>query len=156
MTLSMPHFNALPTTIDLKIFSVTGYQARTSNQLEFNPSTAKIAPLWQSFFASPLFMKGIPYGIYSDYESGVHEMYTVTAGIEAVDFSVSAPSTITIPAGRYLCFRFEGDLPQASIQGWIQVWNYFQEPGCAYKRLFVVDFEKYVSEKGVEIYIGIE
>lgn len=92
-------------------------------------------------------------GIYYNYESDENGEYDVMAGVEGED---KALTQVEIQSGRYLCFKFEGELPAACIQGWMYVWNYFQQADCAYKRVYATDFEKYTSESGVEIYIGVK
>lgn len=142
-----------PTLETIQPFIVKGFQIRTKLEQELDPATAKIGPLWQEFFGSPLFGQGVPMGIYYNYESNENGEYDVMAGIAGED---EALTQIEIGSGRYLCFKFEGEMPTACIQGWMYVWDYFQQADCGYERMYVTDFEKYTSESSVEIYIGVK
>ncbi len=63
-------------------FEVSGIVVRTTNENEMNPSTAKIANLWETFYinASPkLPEKAKIYGIYTNYESDCTGAFDVIA-----------------------------------------------------------------------------
>lgn len=153
-----------PKTIRLeKNCLVSGISVRTTNNDEFDPNTAKLSALWGQFFTEDLFNK-IPnkstdspvYGVYSDYESNEKGAYQVTAGV-AVDNGLqdSEFTEVQVQAGEYLVFENSGELPQAVIDTWMQVWTFF-EANPQIKRRFATDFELYLSDKDIAIYIGIE
>jgi predicted transcriptional regulator YdeE len=147
--------------LDLASFTVSGLAVRTRNSDEFNPATAKIGTLWAQFF-SQHYPEKIPgqiaparmLGVYSGYESDASGAFDVTAGM-AVETASPELATIEIQAGRYLVFECEGVLPAAVIQGWAQVWTYFQT-NSQHQRRFATDFEDYLSPQKVAIYIGVE
>lgn len=154
----------IPKTIKLETNRlVYGISVRTTNNDEFNPSTAKLSALWGQFYTDGLFNK-IPnkstdspvYGVYSDYESNEKGAYQVTAGVAVDDGLQGSEFTeVQVQAGEYLVFENSGELPQAVIDTWMQVWTFF-EANPEIKRRFATDFELYLSDKDVAIYIGIE
>ncbi|SDN18226.1 GyrI-like domain-containing protein [Pseudomonas azotoformans] len=139
---------------------VSGLKVRTRNADEMTPSSAKIGPMWQRFFSEGLH-EGIPgklpaspvYGVYSDYESDAHGEFDVTAGVATVEPADGFESLMIVP-GRYLVFEARGQMPEAIISTWQQIWTYFQQPG-AQARAFVTDFEAYQADDLALIHIGI-
>lgn len=154
-------------TIDIKTLTETiacqGLTVRTTNQQELNPVTAKLGTLWLSFYQN-IFSKlpagSAAYGIYHNYESDAHGAFDVTASCEqhtalASDGSLDL-TVVTIPAGKYVVFSEQGAMPIAVITAWQKAWAYFNDPNCEHTRLYNVDFEHYVSQSQVDVYIGIE
>lgn len=147
--------------LEVSSFTVSGVAVRTRNSDEFNLATAKIGPLWVQFF-SQQYPEKIPgqsqpprmLGVYSGYESDASGAFDVTVGM-AVQSAVPELASLVIQGGRYLVFDCEGALPAAVIQGWAQVWTYFQTK-CEHRRRFDTDFEDYLGPQQVKIYIGIE
>ncbi|MFZ6656330.1 GyrI-like domain-containing protein [Undibacterium sp. TJN19] len=146
-------------------FQVSGLKVRTRNADETGNATAKIGPLWGLFFAQQLNEK-MPgktadskvYGVYSNYEFDASGAFDVTAGMavnQAADKASSDYSNVVIEPGSYLVFECEGELPKAVIDGWADVWSYF-EKNPAQRRRFKTDFEEYRGPQQVAIYIGIE
>lgn len=142
----------------IKKLMIAGISVVTNNQNETNEETAKIAQLWDEYFQNNIHNKtfdkandGYMYGVYSDYTSDVNGDYKVTIGVE-----VKKPKkAIVIEDERYLVFSNKGELPQVVIDTWEEIWAYFEgEP--EYERSYNIDFEKYVSEDEVEIYISIK
>jgi predicted transcriptional regulator YdeE len=143
-----------------------GYSVRTSNADEMVPGRMRIPALWQHFFAEGALaalencVKGAPpLGIYMDYENGAEGEYSVIAGVEVQDLSnIPEPLCgVSIEEGDYLVFTGEGPMPEAVIAAWRHVWEFFARPRCdALRRRFTVDFERYVGEDAVEIWIGVE
>ncbi len=140
-----------------------GLSVRTNNQAELNPTTAKLATLWLSFYQN-IFSKlpagSAAYGIYHNYESDAHGAFDVTASCARDKDITSAESlnlkVVTIPAGKYLLFSELGAMPIAVITAWQKAWAHFNDPNCEHTRLYDVDFEHYVSQTQVDVYIGIE
>ena len=62
---------------------------------------------------------------------------------------------MTIESGDYLVFEVEGQMPEAIIRAWHDVWTHFNEDR-EYVRVFKSDFEEYESDKKARIYIGIK
>lgn len=143
--------------------SCVGITTRTTNANEMTPETAKIAPLWQQFqekFCHQMDDTTQVYGVYHNYESDVNGEFDVTACIadlsDSQTESISAQTTmVSIPAGNYLVFSQQGEIPQAVIDAWMQVWHYFNAKDCSYTRKYDTDFEKYIGMDTVEVYIAI-
>jgi len=137
---------------------INGLQIRTKNADEMNPDTQKIAPLWGKFFAEimPTLGSNPPplYGVYSNYESDAFGEFDVLVGAELLEESDEFKS-VTVEAGNYLVFTAKGELPQAIIETWDQVWVYFEDPSIEVKRAFKTDFELYTSQTEAKIYIGV-
>ncbi|NWN47458.1 GyrI-like domain-containing protein [Pseudomonas sp. MAFF 301514] len=139
---------------------VSGLKVRTRNADEMTPSSAKIGPMWQRFFSEGLY-EGIPgkppaspiYGVYSGYESDAQGEFDVMAGVATAEPADGFESQV-IEAGRYLVFEARGQMPEAIISTWQQIWTHFQQPG-AQARAFVTDFEAYQADDLAWIHIGI-
>jgi predicted transcriptional regulator YdeE len=144
----------------VEAFSVTGFQARTTNAAEQNPQTGKIGGLWQQFFDSSLFQPtaGVM-GVYSQYESDAMGAFDVTAGVPSDAIaSVVAPAntqTVQIQAGQYLVFRGKGAMPQAVMDAWGQIWQHFVQPRTDVARVYRTDFEQYIGADEVAIHVGV-
>ena len=145
--------------VNLTNKTVTGLKARTKNSDEMNPKVAKIGSLWQSFFSDVLPTLKEPnvpmYGVYTNYESDAMGEFDVLVGVENLETSDSLTS-VTLAEGNYLCFESKGEMPQAVIETWGEVWAYFSDENCKEKRVYGTDFELYLSQSEAEIYIGIE
>ncbi len=143
--------------------TIAGISVRTSNKIESNPQKAVLPALWDRFFEEDI-LDQIPgkipnspiYGVYSDYESNRKGSYSVTAGAEAFDPKIEQNgfNRIKIEAGDYLLFKGRGSMPGVVADTWQVVWNYFSK-NLQFKRRFNTDFEFYVTQESVEIYIGI-
>ena len=135
---------------------IYGIKVRTSNEKEMNPETSKIGALWGEYFEKilPTLDQGTQgYGVYANYESDAFGEFDVLAGSEVVN---DALEKVTLEKGNYLCFKANGELPQAIIETWGEIWNYFSDENCPDKRVFKTDFELYLSKSEAEIYIGVE
>ncbi len=93
--------------------------------------------------------------MYANYESDAHGEFDILVGAEEVDKSEGRES-IDLEEGTYLCFVAKGELPQAVIETWCEIWNYFADVNCAEKRAYKTDFELYLSQNEAEIYIGVK
>ncbi|ATH08884.1 hypothetical protein BIY24_13285 [Halobacteriovorax marinus] len=135
---------------------VYGLTTRTKNENEMNQETAKIGNLWGSFYSevAPLLNKEeLVYGVYSSYESDHSGEFNVTAASER---KVDETEAVEIEAGRYLVFTAQGEMPQAVIQAWTDIWNYFSDEASEFERLYKTDFELYDGPNAVKVYIGIK
>ena len=145
--------------VNLENKTIAGLKTRTKNVDEMNPNTAKIGALWQHFFENIMPTLGETpqplYGVYSNYESDAHGKFDVLVGAEEVVKSEGRES-VALEEGTYLCFKAKGEMPQAVIDTWSEVWNYFADEKCQEKRAYKTDFEKYICDNETEIYIGIE
>lgn len=146
--------------IELEEKTIKGISTRTKNENEQNSQTAKIAPLWMEFCNSfsQTFQSGVPiYGVYFDYESDANGEFNVLAGAEShADHKNIEVKEVKIQKGRYLVFNNEGKMPDVVIEAWTEVWSYFNDPKCEFKRAYLTDFELYKSQNEIELYIGIE
>jgi predicted transcriptional regulator YdeE len=140
----------------IEAFSVTGFQARTTNAAEQNPQTGKIGGLWQQFFGSALFAPtaGVV-GVYSNYESDAMGAFDVTAGALSSTEKPANTQTVQIQAGQYLVFRGKGAMPQAVIDAWVQIWQHFGQPRTDVERVYRTDFEQYIGADEVAVHIGV-
>lgn len=139
--------------------TVTGLKTRTKNSDEMNPEVAKIGSLWQSFFSDilpTLKETNIPmYGVYFNYDSDAMGEFDVLVGVENLKAS-DALSSVILTEGKYLCFESKGEMPQAIIETWGEIWAYFSDENCKEKRAYGTDFELYLSQEEGAIYIGVE
>ncbi|WP_207384156.1 GyrI-like domain-containing protein [Legionella nagasakiensis] len=152
-----------PKVTHINGFTVMGLSVRTINRDEFNQKTAKLPTLWEEFSSKNIADKVINrvphspiFGVYSDYESDATGYYTVTAGVTVDKEKESTEwSTIHIPSGYYLVFENNSVVPQAVVETWQYVWNYFASQN-AHQRNFNADFEVYRGTKDFALYIGIK
>ncbi len=143
----------------LEKFYVAGITTRTNNKIELDETTAQIPQLWQRYvdenIESKIFNKSknlLIYGVYKKSEKDVNSDYDYTIGVE-----VTKPkNAITIEKDKYLVFSKKGEFPELVIDTWHDVWNYFSSLECEYERTYNYDFEKYVKENEIEIYISIK
>jgi len=146
-------------TVHVKSKTIIGLKVRTKNEDEMNPKIAKIGALWQDFFANimPTLGETPPplYSVYSNYESDAHGEFDVLVGAEEIAQTTERVS-VNLNEGKYLCFTAKGELPQAVIETWGEVWAYFSDENCKETRGYKTDFEKYIGQDEAEIYIGIE
>ena len=144
----------LSSPIDIKGFSVI-----TNNHTEFSPQ-GKIPTLWQRFDNSiAVDYKGGErvYGVYFNYESDHSGDFSVLAGFDGDSVPEHLKvEHITIPAGKYLVFSRQGEMPQITIDAWSDIWRYFTEGGAEYERTFSIDFEHYVNGNHIDVYIAIK
>ncbi|MCC6138128.1 MAG: GyrI-like domain-containing protein, partial [Bdellovibrionaceae bacterium] len=119
----------------------------------------KIGNLWNNFYinvSKNLQSNSVVYGVYYNYESDMNGEFDVLAGSDLVDSSPGQKlDDVTLKEGRYLVFSQEGEMPQAVIDGWVQVWQYFSSKECIHKRSYATDFEIYKNKNQVDIYIGV-
>lgn len=148
----------------VKKFTVEGITARTSNLDELNILTAKIPNLWADFsgsvYASRIVKKGVAcpevYGVYYEFDGDLNSPYTLMAGIKEQEDSTKRLKTVEIEEGEYLVFTRKGQMPQAVISTWFDIWEYFKDNDKEYERAYKTDFEKYLSSEHVEVYIGVK
>lgn len=137
-----------------------GITARTNNHAPDMGSV--IGGLWKSFYEKgfydriPADRRGHALGIYSNYESDENGDYDMTVACEVTDEEgISEEFTIrTIPAGRYAKFVIRGDVQQAVMQLWQELWS------MDLNRSYCADYEEYQEMNGEEaeihVYIGLK
>ena len=138
--------------VELKEKTIVGFTARTSNE---DPQMgAIIGDLWKQLYTPENTEKiqnrvnAYAIGLYSDYDK---EGYQVTAGFEVSDAESGNGFTVkTIPAGRYAKFSVHGDMIEAVANFWKEIWE------TPLDRTFTGDFEEYLSQEDIDIYIAIK
>lgn len=145
-------------------FKVVGIEIRTHNAAEMNTTSAKIPGLWGRFYQEKI-PASITHGksdarvmgVYSKYASDHNGPYSLLAGIEVSAFDVipEGMTGIAIPAGAYLVFAAQGSMPQALIQTWSTIWQYFSQEQ-KYQRAYTYDFELYRAPDRVDIHIAVK
>lgn len=139
---------------------IKGLVTRTSNENEMNPDLGKIPKLWMQFDKNVQvdYPNGNRvYGVYYNYESDVSGEYSVLAGTDQVDCKSSIElKNVIINKGKYLVFHAEGPMPQVVIETWGKIWNYFSKENIEHTRAYTTDFEYYLSESEIKIYIALK
>ena len=138
--------------VELKEKTIVGFAARTSNE---DPQMgAIIGDLWKQLYTPENTEKiqnrvnAYAIGLYSDYDK---EGYQVTAGFEVSDAESGNGFTVKIiPAGRYAKFSVHGDMIEAVANSWKEIWE------TPLDRTFTGDFEEYLSQEDIDIYIAIK
>ena len=138
--------------VELKEKTIVGFAARTGNE---DPQMgAIIGDLWKQLYTPENTEKiqnrvnAYAIGLYSDYDK---EGYQVTAGFEVSDAESGNGFTVkTIPAGRYAKFSVHGDMIEAVANSWKEIWE------TPLDRTFTGDFEEYLSQEDIDIYIAIK
>ena len=138
--------------VELKEKTIVGFAARTSNE---DPQMgAIIGDLWKQLYTPENTEKiqnrvnAYAIGLYSDYDK---EGYQVTVGFEVSDAESRNGFAIkTIPAGRYAKFSVHGDMIEAVANSWKEIWE------TPLDRTFTGDFEEYLSQEDIDIYIAIK
>jgi predicted transcriptional regulator YdeE len=148
---------------------VLGLEIRTSNAREADPATAQIPGLWQRVFSQQVPGRiphptnpGTLLAVYTRYESDHHGEYSLIVGSEVstLDGIPQDMAGITLPAATYLVFEARGPMPQAVIDAWGRIWEYFAGRP-AHRRAYTADFELYEPRSQgpspeVDIYIAIQ
>jgi len=101
-------------TIERKIIqlntpkTILGTTTRTSHDIESDQSTSKIGPLWGAFMQKGM-TASIPeaknqevYAVYSEFESDMYGMYTLTVGAESDAKASDELKASTIQTGNYM------------------------------------------------------
>ena len=138
--------------VELKEKTIVGFTARTSNE---DPQMgAIIGGLWKQLYTPENTEKiqnrvnAYAIGLYSNYDK---EGYQVTAGFEVSDAENGNGFAVkTIPAGRYAKFSVHGDMIEAVTNSWKEIWE------TPLDRTFTGDFEEYLSQEDIDIYIAIK
>jgi len=139
-----------------KAIRVYGLKVRTKNENEINADKAQIGPMWQKFFTeiAPVMKEGShTYGVYCNYESDASGEFDVWA---CTDQEIDSLESTVLETGKFKVFKGEGEMPQAVIETWQRIWNYFLEAECPDTRAYSCDYEVYESQNEVSIYIGIK
>jgi len=144
-------------------FKIIGISTRTTNK--DNIAQQDLGKLWGQFYSENIFEK-IPnklsnevLTIYTDYKSDFTEDYTTIIGIlvSTLDEIPSGLIGREFQAENFQKFTAKGEIPNAVVNSWIDIWQRDKE----LKRKYSYDFEVYgdKSQNGenseVDIYIAI-
>lgn len=148
-----------------------GLSARTNNNNEMNPLTAKIGELfWRysnKYIANLMHERknfGTIIAAYTNYESNEHGDYTYFVGEEVTSLEniPSGLESLIIPACQYQKFTTPaGKMPAIVIDAWQMIWK-MPPNELGGQRLYQTDFEIYdqrainPNSASVDIYIGIK
>lgn len=139
---------------------IKGISTRTNNAAEMNSQTAKIASLYNNFDEKiPVDYKNGAhvYGVYFNYESDAQGEFSVLAGADKITTDNLNPlEKVTLQSGKYMVFKNTGEMPQAVIDVWGEIWTYFSNQKSEYQRAYLTDFEYYKCQNEVEVYIGLK
>lgn len=145
--------------IQQKGFKFIGISAETSNRN--GEASNAIGTLWGQFISEDLLSK-IPNQlnpdivcVYTDYESDHTGKYTCLLGLK-VNSLESIPEGLTgreFEGGNFQTFLAKGELPQAIIDTWQEIW----EQDKALNRTYTYDYELYDhrSRRGDESEVSI-
>lgn len=110
-----------------------GLKVRTSNNNEFNSTTAKIAPLVNRYWAENIAAKipnrnnpGISIAGYANYESDEYGEYDYLFGeaVTSLDTVPEGLSSLIVPAGNYLHITSNpGKMPFIILETWQKIWD---------------------------------
>lgn len=138
-----------------------GIAITTNNATEFT-ANGKIAPTMQNFFSNVLgsFNSCKPnnvYAVYTNYESDKNGNYTYFIGQEVDKNNTNLPAnlqSLTINPQNYSVFNNNGQLPEAVISLWQNIWGNAE---LEKQRKYTADFEMYTLDNlnQVSIYIAV-
>ena len=145
-----------------KGFKIIGISLRTTNKN--NQSQQDLGNLWTRFFSEnitnkiPNKVSGNIITIYTDYKSDFTDEYTTTIGIPVSTLDEIPPGLIgrEFEGDNFQKFTVKGEMPNAVVNTWIDIWKRDKE----LNRKYTYDFEVYgqKSQNGkdseVEIYIA--
>ncbi|MDP0499230.1 MAG: effector binding domain-containing protein [Verrucomicrobiota bacterium JB022] len=140
--------------------TVVGRAVRTSHHDHSRLPVSPIRELWSRYlcddFPSQIARGGERiYGVYHEFENGWEGAYTVVAGMDNVP-AYDTETQVQLQPGRYLVFSCKGEKETASYGCWDAAWRYFEQGDCPHTRRFATDFEQYLPDDTVELYISVE
>lgn len=145
-------------------FKIIGIATRTTNK--DNKSQKDLEKLWGQFYAEKIVEKvsnkisNEIISIYTDYKSDYTEDYTTIIGVlvSSIDKVPNGLVGREFPSENFQKFIAKGEMPNAVVKTWIEIWKKDKE----LNRKYTYDFEVY-GEKSqdrenseVEIYIAVE
>lgn len=144
----------------LQQITLWGIAVTTNNATEFTPN-GKIPATMQTFFSNILGSfnscnANKVYAVYTNYQSDKNGDYTYFIGQEVTQDSTNLPAnlqSLTINPQSYSVFNNNGQLPEAVIALWQQIWA---NNNLETKRKYTADFELYTLDNlnQVSIYIA--
>jgi len=144
---------------------LSGYTMKTSNEMEFDSSQAKIPQFLGQYFArlsaniQHKVSSGTTYCAYFDYQDKADGLYSYFVG-EAVSTENAGLYNLVIPSGKYKKITTStGVIPAIVIEAWQKIWC---DDAKLSERNFIVDFEIYdarcsdMANAIVDVVIGIK
>jgi len=145
-------------------FKIIGIETETTN--ENGKSAEDLGKLWNQFYTEKIPGKiankksNEVYSIYTDYESDYTGKYTCVIGLNVNSFDQIPNGLIgrEFKGGKYQKFVAKGQMPNAILETWQEIWKKDKE----LNRKYTADFEVYGknSHNGenseVDIYIATE
>jgi len=145
-------------------FKIIGISVRTTNK--DNQASKDLGELWGRFYAENLLEKipnkvsNVVLSIYTDYKSDYTDEYTTFIGVLVTTLD-EIPKGLTgreFKADNFQKFVAKGEMPQAVVNTWVNIWQNDKNLNRKYNYDFEVYGEK--SQHGenseVEIFIGVE
>ena len=126
-----------------QVYEITSIRTNNFTDVEV---TKKFGELWQSTILQGHGLS-VLYGVYHDFDSNYQGDYTCSTASEMPNMGkvIELPDT---PYQVFKCTRL--DIPQT----WVKIWQ--MEESGELNRAYQVDYEKYLLDGTVEIYIGIK
>jgi len=131
--------------ITINELKIIGVAVRTTNK--DGRSAQDIGKLWGQFYSENLPGK-IPnklsndiYSVYTDYKSGYQDEYTTIIGLQVSSLD-AIPDGLTgrqFPAETFDVFTAKGQMPEAVVNVWLDIWQRDDE----LQRKYTYDFELY-------------
>ncbi len=148
---------------NIQSFEIIGIGMETTNK--DGKSGDDLTKLWDHFFAENISDKITNkqgdeiYSVYTDYESDYKGTYKVIIGLK-VDSIENVPDGMVglkIKKGKYKKFVAKGEMPNAVVETWQEIWGKDDEMNRSYSSDFEVYGERSQSgaDSEVDIYIGI-
>lgn len=129
-----------------------GIKARTNNQAEMDPASAKIGPTIGRYMGEGIAdqipnrtQPGVTYAVYTDYASDADGDYTYFIGeeVHSHDAIPEGLTALTVPAQTYMRFTTDaGPMPDVCIQAWQRIWN-MDANALGGERAYLADLECY-------------
>ncbi len=146
--------------VELAEKKMVGLTARTKNSDE--NMTMIIGSLWKDFYGQVYAavenkVNSKTICTYSDYESDCNSEYSASVGCEVSNTQDIPKGAVirTIPAGKYAKFIVRGNMQQACLEFWQELWQMTDLP-----RSYQCDFEEYqnsdMENAEIHMYISLK
>lgn len=147
-----------------KGFKIIGIATRTTNQ--GGQSLQDLGKLWTQFYTDDIFGK-IPnkisneiYAVYTDYQGDFTEAYTAIIGVPVSTLDETPEGLLgrEFMAEHFKKFTAKGEMPNAIMSTWADIWQREEE----LNRKYSYDFEVYCdkpqngAESEVEIFLSVK
>lgn len=111
----------------------------------------KIQNIWQMAGRKLSGYEGNVYGLYHNYSGNYKGNYTLSIATDSQYFkNGTAP---LLAEGNYAVFKVQDNLKENLVTEWQKIWT-LEEENQIHRR-YLLDFEQYLPDGGIEIYIGV-